>query len=258
MSNNDQEGAAGFFRPGSGTSDYNALFFQVMQILAGQNHAVPVKVTKVESAGELALAGVLEVQPMVNQLDGDGVAIEHGLISGIPYFRMQGGINAIIMDPVVGDIGFMLCADKDISSVKANVDIANPGSNRRYDLSDGVYFGGLLNGIPSQYVQFNATGIKMHSPHKIELDATDEIKLVAPVITMNASTSTTITTPNFTVHGASTLDGAVHATSTIVADTSVTAPQITACSLAAACQAIRNRTKYEHSTCRCRWMGFGA
>ena len=45
-------------------------------------------------------------QPLVNMLDGAGDATEHGTIFGLHYTRLQGGANAIILDPQVDDIGW--------------------------------------------------------------------------------------------------------------------------------------------------------
>lgn len=235
MESSDTEGAAGFADQTNLGSEYNVLYFQVTQILAMRNKCVPVRVVDVESAGELALTGLLAVQPLVNQLSADGVAIPHGIINNIRYFRITGGNNGIIMDPAVGDIGLMLCADRDMSladaaqaTLRSDQDsTVNPGSMRRDDMVDGVYFGGLLNAIPTQYVQFNATGIKIFSPHKIELVATDEIKLVSPVVTMNASTSATITAGQFTVNGPSQFNGAINSTGTITAPNVVGTTDVT-------------------------------
>jgi len=169
----NQEGAAGFLDQSTTSSEYNALFFKVMGILAGNNFNVPVKIIAVSSAGELAMAGRVDVQPMINQITGDGVAIPHGVIHGIPYFRMQGGTDAIILDPKVGDYGIMMCADKDISSLKANRSVSNPGSARVHDLSDGIYFGGLLNGVPTQFMRFYNGGIEIRSPDRITQNTMD-------------------------------------------------------------------------------------
>lgn len=211
MSDND-EGAAGFLDQSSTSSEYNSLFFKVMGILAQNNFNVAVQVVAVKSAGELAMTGVIDVVPMVNQVTGDGVSVPHSTVHGIPYFRMQGGGNAIIMDPQVGDIGFMMCADKDISSVKSNQAISNAGSARVHDYADGVYFGGLLNGVPTQYVQFNTAGIAMHSPTKItlsapviEFDATTSVTSNAPSIAMNASTKVATTSPQVAVTASSSI-----------------------------------------------------
>ena len=57
-----------------------------------------------------------------------------------------------LIDPTQGDIGLAIFADRDISSVRANRAQANPGSYRRFDMADGVYIGGILNGMPTQTV----------------------------------------------------------------------------------------------------------
>jgi hypothetical protein len=65
-----------------------------------------------------------------------------------------GGINAIIIDPQVGDIGIAIFGDRDLSSVIANKAQSNPGSLRRFDMADGLYIGGFLSAAPSKYVRF--------------------------------------------------------------------------------------------------------
>lgn len=169
MSQSDgYKGAADLY---SGGSQFNAISFLVNQILGGQNHATLVQVRAVTNAGELSPVGYVDVQPMVNQLDGNGNAIPHGTVHNLIYFRMQGGANAVILDPQVGDIGMAVFADRDISSVKASKAVANPGSMRRADMADGAYFGGFLNGAPTQYVQFSADGIAIHSPSAVTITA---------------------------------------------------------------------------------------
>jgi hypothetical protein len=133
-------------------------------------------------------------------LDGAGNSFSHGIIVQLPVFRLQGGKNAIIIDPVVGDIGLAIFCDRDISSVVATKAQANPSSSRMNDMSDGIYFGSLLGPAPTQYVAFTAAGIKIVSPTAIELDAPD-IKWVSPTIELNASTSITVTTPTMTING---------------------------------------------------------
>jgi len=211
LDNNDDNGAAGFLDQRKVSSEYNRFFFQVSQILAERNHAMLVQVVAVTSAGELAVASTVDVQPMVNQLDGYGNAIPHGVISGLIYMRLQGGTDAVIMDPKIGDIGIAVFADKDISSVKVNRAISNPGSARVSDYADGVYMGGMLNGVPSQFIRFSAAGIEVVSPTLI--------KCTAPNIEANASTQ-------FTVNGPTTLNGPATATSTISAAGNVRAPDV--------------------------------
>lgn len=78
-----------------------------------------VQVIAVNATG-IGPVGTVDVQPMVAQLDGSGKAYAHGVIHNIPYFRLQGGSNAVIIDPEVGDIGMCGFCSRDISSVKVN------------------------------------------------------------------------------------------------------------------------------------------
>jgi hypothetical protein len=205
----DNDGYHGIQQPNNSTDEYNAQVFVIRQILNGRNFCALVKVMSVTIPGALALAGTVDVQPLVNQLDGQGNAVPHGVVNDLPYLRMQGGANAIILDPEVGDIGVCVFADRDISSVQASRDAANPGSARRSDMADGIYLGGLLNAVPSQYVMFTDAGIEINSP--------TEVRLVAPVVTISASESTTITTPIFTVNGDTQFNGDATASGTITA-----------------------------------------
>lgn len=184
----------------SEASDYNAQSFLINQILNGRNVATLVQIKAVTNSGDLSPVGYVDVLPLVNQLDGDNKAVPHGVVHNLPYFRMQGGTDAIILDPKVGDIGLAVFADRDISAVKANKKAANPGSKRRASMADGLYIGGFLNGVPDQYVQFSAAGIAMVSPTAINFDA-PSVTMTAPTIAINASTSVAINTPSLTHNG---------------------------------------------------------
>lgn len=134
--------------------------FQIWQTLARVRTMIPVKVVAVTQNGDDS-GGVVDALPLVNQMDGAGNCFPHGTVFNLPYFQIQGGTSAVICDPVVGDIGVAGICDRDISSVKNNKGQANPGSRRKFSLSDGVYFGGILNGIPTQKIKFTANGIEI-------------------------------------------------------------------------------------------------
>jgi hypothetical protein len=215
-------GYAGFQSPGYGADAWGAVAFTAQQIMNRICTTTLCKVVKVTNAGELSPAGFIDVQPLVNQVNPAGLPTPHAVIYNIPYLRMQGGANAIILDPVVGDIGYVGFSSHDLSNIIKAKGQANPGSFRRFDMADGVWIGGVLNGAPTQYIQFNTTGIKMVSTNNITLQATNGVDITAPVVRINASGSTTINTPTFTVNGATQLNGAVNASSTIVAAGDVT------------------------------------
>ena len=147
--------------PTDSTSDWNVTSFLIRQAIAQIVTMMPVEVISVQGgAGALGMAGTVSVRPLVSLLDGNGNSSPHGVINGLPYFRLQGGNTAIIMDPVVGDVGHIHACMRDMSSVVAsNGQMSTPGSMRRYDFSDSIYVGGILNETPTQYVQFNASGV---------------------------------------------------------------------------------------------------
>lgn len=156
---------AGQQYPSDSNSDFDVTCFIVRQMMSQLETMKLVKVTAVTGGGgAIAKAGTVSVQLLVNQLDGAGNSTPHGIVHGIPWWRLQGGTGAVICDPVVGDIGYVLCADRDISNVKTAVEAGksaqtNPGSFRKYSVSDGIYVGGCLNDIPAQYLAFTADGM---------------------------------------------------------------------------------------------------
>ena len=185
--------------PSTTYSDYNNMAFVIQQFLAKVQTALPVKVIACTNAGGVSPVGFVDVVPMVDQMAADGSSIPHTTIFNLPYSRVQGGTNAIIIDPQVGDIGVAVFASRDISRVKNTKKSGLPGSHRKYSFSDGMYLFGILNTTPTQYIQFTASGIVIHSPVAVTIEA--------PVATINATSSATITSPQTTVNGPLTVNG---------------------------------------------------
>lgn len=186
--------------PSTAFGDYNNLNFVIQQLLAKVQTSLPVKVVACSNSGGVSPVGFVDVVPMVDQTAADGTSVPHATIFNLPYSRVQGGSNAIIIDPQVGDIGVAVFASRDISRVKNTRNSGLPGSYRKYSFSDGMYLFGILNSAPTQYIQFVPGGIVIHSPAAVTIDA--------PVATVTASTSATITTANMTVNGPLTVNGA--------------------------------------------------
>lgn len=156
----------------------------IQSILNKIHTAAVVKVISVE-AGETGAVGYVDVLPLVMQLSSDGQSFSSAKIKKVPYFRLQGGANAVIIDPQVGDLGIAIFAERDISAVKREKAEVAPVSLRKYDLADGLYIGGFLNGAPSQYVHFKGRGI--------DIVATGEFNVKAPKIVLDAPVETTST-----------------------------------------------------------------
>lgn len=174
-------------RPQDTSSEANAQQFLMHQFLMGKAFITLSLVTAVNDSGE-----VVSVKPMVDGFTGGGDRIPSGVISGIPVWRLQRGASAVIMPPVVGDIGLIAICDRDITAVKATKDAALPGSNRTHSYSDAIYLGGVLNAEPCQYVKFSNDGIDIVSPlvvqvngNTVVVNADEKISLNAPIIEAN-------------------------------------------------------------------------
>lgn len=217
QSQNESEIPTGQQRPQTTWGDFNQQTFLIQQALSKMQTATLVRVVACTNAGDLSPVGFVDVVPMVNQVDGQGKPTPHVTIYNVPYLRLQGGANAVIIDPIPGDIGMAVFASRDITKIKSTKAPANPGSMRQYSFADGLYCGGMLNGTPTQYVQFKngGAGIRIHSPTQIKLDA-PAIQMDATTVVINASSSVTMTTPLFTLNGAMVATGDVQAQGTSV------------------------------------------
>ena len=141
---------SGQLKAASTWGEFNNMAFMVQQALGKMQTAALVRIEACTNAGGLSPVGYVDVTPMVNQLDGQGNPTPHVTIYNVPYFRLQGGANGIIIDPQKGDIGVAVFASRDISQVKSTKKQGNPGSHRQYSFADGMYLGGMLNGTPTQ------------------------------------------------------------------------------------------------------------
>lgn len=199
-------------------SDYATLEFIIQALANRLCTAQLVAVKACTNSGTLAKWGTVDAVPLVNMVNGDGTNTPHGTLYKLPYLRIQGGTNAVIIDPSPGDIGLAVFAMRDISSVKADPvsAVANatgtagtpPSSARVYDFADGVYLGGVLNVVPTQTMRFGADGITITSPTKvtveapeIDLTAATKVVMTAPEIDLTAATQVTITAPLINLDG---------------------------------------------------------
>jgi len=176
------------------TSEVGRIQFLIRSALSGIRTSMPVKVIAVSNSGGVSPIGTVNVQPLVSALDGNGQVWPHGIIYNVPYMRIQGGANGVILDPVVGDIGIATVCDRDISAVKNTGGVSAPASNRKTDMSDMVYLMTIIGAAPTQYIQFNASGITILSPTKVTINA--------PNVEIDAFTACTINSPSIVLNGA--------------------------------------------------------
>src|SRR5581483_6151026 len=133
-------------------NEFATFAFIIRQFLNRVSTATLVTVKACTNTGGLSPYGFVDVIPLVSQINPtDGSTTPHGTVYRLPYFRIQGGANAVIMDPEKGDVGLAIFAMRDISAVKTDPAqaVSNatagkgtpPGSLRQMDMADGLYIG---------------------------------------------------------------------------------------------------------------------
>jgi len=209
-------------------SEYATLAFIVQQLTAGMGTATLVRVKACTNNGGLVPVGTLDAQLLVDMVAEDGQTFPQGTVFKVPYMRMQGGTDAVILDPVPGDLGVCVFASRDISAIKSDPNAARdrkpnpgapPGSKRMFSLSDALYIGGMLNGTPTQYVQFErgeGPGINVVSPSRVTVQA--------PLIELKGRVEQS--DGDVTMAQALDVQGNVHSAGTITGDVDVIADNI--------------------------------
>ena len=114
--------------------------------------------------------GFVDMRVLVDMTDGKGTVVKHAEIPNVPYCRIQGGPNALIVDPQVGDIGIALFCSRDISAIKSVKKSAPPGSWRMHSFSDALYIGGILNQTPTSYIQIVDNVILINNPTAVTIN----------------------------------------------------------------------------------------
>lgn len=177
---------------------FNALSYMIETQIKGLiNTALPVRVDSVDGKG-IGPVGYVSVTPLITQTDGYGNAIEPQKIPRLPYTRIQGGKAALIVDPQPGDIGIAIFAQQDISSLTPGTSKPiTAGSFRSFDVSDGMYIGGILNETPEVYIELIEEGT-------INIVAPSSITVKSPNITVESST--------LTIKGDVTIEGSLTST----------------------------------------------
>ena len=187
----------------SGASEYNALSFMVEQVIKGLvNTAIPVRVDSCTKPGVGGAAGYVSATPLVQQRGADGTSLMPVSLPQLPFFRLQCGTAAVVLDPQPGDVGLAVFAQQDASNLEAGkTDPVQAGSFRCFDMSDGFYVGGFYGQAPQTYVHLD--------PEK------GEAYIKAP-------TKITIESPQIELKGAVTMGGASGGADTITLDGSIT------------------------------------
>jgi hypothetical protein len=179
---------AGQQDPSDSNSEFTMMSFLVKQMIGLVDTIKVVQVSAVHPGdGSPPAAGTVDVQILLNQLDGAGNSTANGVVYGVPYFRLQGGAWAIVCDPAVGDVGLLACSDRDISSLKSafangkSLQV-NPGSYRRQNASDGIFIPIGLNKVPkaTMWLKSDGTFVIADEPGNVLQSSASGLELTPP------------------------------------------------------------------------------
>ena len=200
-----------------GSSDVNAITAVARRLIERLDVCKVVQVMAVHpGAGSPPAAGTVDVLLLVNQVDGNFNGFPHSTVFGLPYFRFQAGPWAIIADPAVNDVGFVVVADRDSSTLAANPgQQVNPGSRRRYNVADGIYVGGILNAVPAATLQLKSDGtfVLTDKPGNVISSSTSGIAITGNVKVTGTLEATKLQTDDAGL----TVTGNISATGSIIA-----------------------------------------
>ena len=198
-------------RPSSPNTIYNAIQLQIENTINKRvNTSEMVKIIAVEPGGPGGAAGYVTVKPLVGQTNAKGETIEPVELYKIPYYRMQCGGAAIVMDPQPGDIGLVNFTKRDSSGVKQEQsDTVPPGSFRTFDQGDGVLVGTMLNKAPETYVEMSPDDkrVTTHAPEKAIVETKES--------TVNADDKAVTNTKEFEANASQTALMAAGQTATV-------------------------------------------
>jgi hypothetical protein len=187
-------------RLNSGASEYNAISFMVENMIKGMvNTAIPVRVDSCTKPGPDGAAGYVSATPLVMQRGADGKSLQPVSLPQLPFYRVQAGTAAVVLDPQPGDVGLAVFSQQDASNIEAGkTDPVQAGSFRAFDMSDGFFVSCHYGKTPTVYVELEQDmGVTVKTPaNEITIDkdggnvnvkAQAKITLEAPTIELKGA-----------------------------------------------------------------------
>ena len=187
-------------RLNSGASEFNAISFMVENMIKGMvNTAIPVRVDSCTKPGPGGAAGYVSATPLVMQRGADGKSLQPVSLPQLPFYRVQAGTAAVVLDPQPGDVGLAVFSQQDASNIEAGkTDPVQAGSFRAFDMSDGFFVSCHYGKTPTVYVELEQDkGITLKTPsNEITIDkdggnvtvkAQAKITLEAPTIELKGA-----------------------------------------------------------------------
>ena len=141
------------------------------------------------------------VRPLIRQVRSDGRTIQRASIAIVPVLALGGGGFCMTFPLKPGDLGWIEASDRDISLFVQSLKESPPGTWRIKRFSDGRF-------IPDAFRHYtfesgtdsNSAVIQSYDGSvRIALDPT-ALRLIAPTVTISATTAFSVTAPAITLN----------------------------------------------------------
>lgn len=142
----------------------------------------------------------VEVTLQIRRPAADGTSSAIPLLVDVPYFILQGGGAYIDMPIKAGDYCIVLFNDRDIDTWWSTANMADPASNRKHDLSDGIAIVGINPKTSPR--EMDGTKTRVINPDGIELNGNS--KTFVTHAELDTALQTFITALNLHVHTSAT------------------------------------------------------
>jgi hypothetical protein len=134
---------------------------------------------------------IATVQPMIMLIDTGDTARMRQQIASVPVLSLGGGGFHVSFPLKQGDFGWILAADRDISTFLENLTPAPPNTLRKHRFEDSWF-------IPDVYHKYTINGSDSNAMVIQSVDGTTRISIIEGQVNIFAPTSVTVTTPQAT------------------------------------------------------------
>ena len=178
------------------------LRFAFSQLMRNVDGMLPARVLAYDRT-----ANRVQVELMIAMVSTSGAQVSRAQIANIPVINFGGGGYILNFPLTVGDLGFVIANDRDISLFLQSYSESPPNTMRVKSFSDAVF-------IPSVLANYDTSGQDGNAVLQ-NLDGTVRISLSADAVTLSAgsnsievkTTGVTITSPTTTVTGELVVEG---------------------------------------------------
>ena len=189
MSKIDEHTKRGLDTPYTDTGAYNALDFAMNQKLKdGMQTSFVGRIDSCSGKGSEAGSGTVAATQLTAQADASGKSLPMPSMTKLPYTRLQGGIAAVIIDPVPGDICVFSCCKQDISGIKQGTSQPVPaGSYRSFSQSDSIAVGAIHTKTPEVWIEIKQDKtVIIHAPKGVKIETDETVEVTAKKVDITA------------------------------------------------------------------------